>query len=1101
MITRPSRGLFVQSLLASLTVSLVACGPTTTTTTIKPPPPKTVEPPLPKAESPSHWALHPSHAMALNARLDLGGSGVLYAGAGGERWLEPITGGAAVPSTTLLPESIDGIARVSGELIFVGHSGSIYAAKEPLGPVTAKRPAPVTMRAMAAGKAAVLGISDVGVHRTVDGGVTWTKVTLPSNEGTPMHVAMLPSGLGLVLVAPQRVFATNDDGATFTAVPSPGVGARRAVADVNGDLIIEGVEASAILRDSPLRLEKINRSPTVRYDLAAQSEENAPSYADAIATGHGAMLGTHYVEAIPDGDDATRWVVGIAELGKPLARKKVRELDGCENVFVGGDARAIVLACDVEGKPPADANPNKKPKMEERWHLKLLRSDDLGKTFKLDGTVASADRPVKHVWLGPDGTLVVDGGCKRSRSEWSCEESPPVVRAPGQSGFAKTVGAPFTHFSDVAFHPTKTHAYAIGFVNNQGRLGFYVSRDGGKDFVRKNLPAVPMTDEDPLVPEYIDGYPGSISIDDAGNVVVAAYTGDKWVIYTTSDDGETFKPRVVPMHADAVAIAGVHGFAYVHDGPSFETNDAGATWSAVDAPQAYDERTPVACGTYGCFVGDRATRVGWDGKPGTADGTNKPASKNKLVSSSVITCDASGSFASLGSFSPLGGFMQPSGYPSGMISLVPSGSHADVGGGTRFTLPRRSPKDGSIVVVVGDRAKKGGFETKEISLFPAAPRDSASNVSMQLEGVAALRYTFKREQQATTSSGKPNPPILIKKPPMPGSPLPITPKQLVDVEVAWYVAATGKVHRATIKGVGPLEPFRDLVDGRDQPSSAKAAMISIAIGGIHVRPLGAVGVDGGFYFVSNAGKVEKLTWPDMPKTDVRGKPITFASFDAARVGKRSVVFGNVQGGLQMLMAWGNETGTSWETRTWGIWPEYDEGIVRFRYFDVGSLPAFGALYTSAQGNSAGWMMPLKGPENDPSTVLALPTSKSLGDAARICQKIDWNATRLTLPWATGTRHPVVVKGDGVDMLLATSTTIARVTSEKEWCVSAYDALPIKSSGSEAWSAIIPADDLEHAALFKQPKGGELSVRPMTCRVAKDEKVPEGFAGVSGFTED
>jgi hypothetical protein len=247
--------------------------------------------------------------------------------------------------------------------------------------------------------------------------------------------------------------------------------------------------------------------------------------------------------------------------------------------------------------------------------------------------------------------------------------------------------------------------------------------------------------------------------------------------------------------------------------------------------------------------------------------------------------------------------------------------------------------------------------------------------------------------------------------------------------------------------------------------------------------------------------MEKLVWPEMPKLDVRGKAITFSAFDAARVGKRSVVFGNVQGGLQLMMAWGNETGTSWETRTWGLWPEYEAGYVRFRYFDSGAVPAFGVLYTSDRGVSSGWMTPLKGPETDPSSIIALPNAKSIGETPRTCQKIDWNASRLTMPYATGTRHPVIVKGDGVDLLMATGTTIARVTSEKEWCVSAYDASPIKSPGTDSWSAILPPDDLEHAALFKQPKGGDLSVRPMSCRVTKEAPIPEGVSGVGGFVED
>ena len=63
------------------------------------------------------------------------------------------------------------------------------------------------------------------------------------------------------LFAPQRVFASQDDGATWQALPTPGVGARRLLVDANGDLVIEGLEASAVLRTGPLRLDRMAGAP------------------------------------------------------------------------------------------------------------------------------------------------------------------------------------------------------------------------------------------------------------------------------------------------------------------------------------------------------------------------------------------------------------------------------------------------------------------------------------------------------------------------------------------------------------------------------------------------------------------------------------------------------------------------------------------------------------------------------------------------------------------------------------------------------------------------------------------------------------------------
>ena len=1077
--------------LAVLALIVVACGPAAKQTIAQKPVAATSGgKPLPAAETPARWVLHASRTISLRARLDVGDAGMLYAGNGGERWLEPrdaTKGPSSAP--VLLPEPIVALQRASdASILVIGASGAIYPTKDPLGNPGAKRAPAKPASSIAAGKLAVVAIFDGAMMRTTDGGQSWSKVALPGGvDGSLVQVSMLPTGAGLALLAPQRALATQDDGATWKAVATPGVGARRVVADVNGDLLVEGLEASAILRTDPLRLEKIDRAPTRDYELSLGDTGVMPLYADAVNLGHGALLGTRYVEVIGDPDEPTRWSVSVSELGKKPTSKKVHELDGCDNVFVGGSESVLELGCDREPKGDAPPTPTyKKPKVEERLHLELFRSEDFGVTFKPDGMIPSPDRETKHLWLTPDGALIVDGACKRSKNDWTCEESPPLIRVAGQAGFAKVIGQPSTHFHDLVFAPNG-RAYAIGSSPVNERFALYVSTDGGKDFTRKNLPAIAVDGDDgPFVPQDTtigNGFrQASITIDDAGNVVVAAaapFGGEiATAIYVTADDGASFKSRVLPFRPDTVALAGRHAFAYSHDDRSFESSDDGATWSPIEAPHGPDDRVAIACSAYGCLLGDRATRVGWDGTAGSADVDDKGKTK-KVIAARTLSCAPQGEWKTIDAVA------------------LPTQSNADLGGGTRFTIPKRDAKDGAIRVVVGERDKKGGFVTKEQTLFGPSPKDTATAYTMQLEGVAAIRYAFKRDSNAPT----------VKKPgtysynPY----IPITAKQNVDVEVAWYVAATGKVYKGTIKNVGPLEPYRDVADGRDNPSTARYALVSIAMGGIHVRPLASSTPDAPLWFVSEAGKVEKLTWPEVPQKDVRGKPLYFGSLDAARVGKRSLVFGNAPGGLQMWMAWSHEGSPGWDVRTWSLWPETDVGDVRLRYMDSGQNPAFAVLFSGApDAPMAAWMATLKTAEADPSTVMALPTQKQFGDPPRPCADKSWfSAARLSLPFVAGSRHPMLVKGDGLDLTMATSQAVVRVNDETHWCVSAFDAMPLAyKQGDTAYSALVFPDDLEHSALFRQAKTGsaEIAVRTMSCAYSTSAVPDSVLSKIDGFSE-
>lgn len=1065
-----------------------ACGPATPKPPVKAPPGAKTGPQPAAFESPARWVLHPTKLTQLDSRLELGTS-VLYGGESGERWLDKRDGSPPRSAATLLPEPIVAMARgASGKgVLFVGESGTVYVASDPLGPVEAKRAPKHPLRSPSAGKGAIVAIDGDAIVRTTDAGESWSRIELPGSAGALVQVALDGAGLGLALATPQRAWVTEDDGATWKSISTPGVGARRLVVDVNGDLVIEGVEASAILKPGPLRLERIVRAPkSDGFELATPPGVASMGYAKAIAAGRGALLeGGRYVEAVQEPDDPTRWRIAYGRLGDLPEPRKVPELVGCDRVWVAGDAKSLWAACDDRGtKKPAPAiggigikKPSPPPQVE-RASVKVLRSDDEGKTWREEASAASRRADTGHLWVAPDGTLIIDGACKKSKNE--CYESAPVVRPPQAKGFAKLGVGRVQQIASLTFAPSSPgaqagRAYALGRAPG-GPLLLLVSKNGGKDFTRVALPAVAAADPKAASLSPARAEPGSVSVDATGMVVATAQVSGEWVVYTSDDEGATVHARRLPFRADAVSMSGKRGFAWERHGKGFETSDAGATWSEVAAPSfpevGASDRV-VACSAFGCFVGDRAARVGWGG--GTAPSPGGDTTEPKVASASPLSCTAEGEWK-----------------PLGALISTPTAYEAEIAKDVRWMGIRHDREKGSVAVVLAKTGAKG-IETKEVSLFGPAGKDTATAVLPQIEGAAAIRYAFKR-----AAAPKPDPKDKDKKKkPSLGA---VLDDQKVDVEVAWYVASTGKVHRAKITGAGPLDA-RDVVGtAKDAPSLASVGLLSIAQGGVHVRPF-ATKSDVPLWFVHEGGKIEKLAWPELPQKDVAGSPLSLR-VDAIRAAGRTVVLG--VSGAQLVMQWANDAGTAWESRAWGLWPDAKSGKVDWDFTYLpgasGPRPAIVVQWSGGSGLPEGsWGAAVKGLESDPSEIAPLPTQHDLADPPVACGASE--SPRVVVPFATGTRHPIAVSTDGAETLLATGSAVLR-GDDKSACVLAYEARSIAKKGAkaeDALSAIVPWADKEHAFLFRTAPAGDVSVRPMRCAASKD--LPSGLGGVEGFAPE
>src|SRR5690606_20826700 len=118
---------------------------------------------LPKASSgasaqtkPSaRWVFHPRGPQPISGRTPVA-AGELVVDRGGTRWLMPKSG-APVPSPFGAPEGLLAARQDGAGFAFIGESGTVYLAAEPLGPLTEVRPPPVDAHGVAVHQEVILG--------------------------------------------------------------------------------------------------------------------------------------------------------------------------------------------------------------------------------------------------------------------------------------------------------------------------------------------------------------------------------------------------------------------------------------------------------------------------------------------------------------------------------------------------------------------------------------------------------------------------------------------------------------------------------------------------------------------------------------------------------------------------------------------------------------------------------------------------------------------------------------------------------------------------------------------------------------------------------
>lgn len=712
------------------------------------PQPKPVEapPPAPDAggpsmASPARWTL--TDVPIANATIKLE-NGTLGVGEGGERWVEH-DDGSFEAATDLAPEPLHGVARGGSGFRFIGKSGAIYEATSALAPVRRTGEPLEGARAVVLGEKVALAIDASGEPlRSTDGGHTWGKVQIGPRDG--VLVQMIAVGRdALAIAAPQRFFASRDDGATWRPVASFGA----AVTDLHA-------ENGSIYATTDEDDRKYDPGTETFVQLSRRAPRHPTGGKRAHPTAHRSALDGRTAVVVESDLDARSHRVSVFELGQKLTSKHVEALDGCFDVRPAVRGGTVVLSCDAipNAEGGIDTTPGpawrtlraKAPPAADGGHAtgmitKLLRSEDGGKTFRDDATVEGGmPEEEESLAIGPDGWTFLGRRCTQG---YKRECIPARVRP--------NAGAPWVELADdaprqqeFAGHPAQKVVYSVGWSDNETIL--YKWEPGAS------------------APQSVLSLSGStargvsLSLDDAG--VVRGFTRAK---NATAFEVQGASLKTVPLPSPKVtsgAFAGKYALVSGGDGPGGErlqeSTDGGQTWHAVPTPAGVPQVTH--CSEDGCLT-SRGVRAGWDGASAAAPARATP----KPLYAKPLKCKASGAWVALG-----GG-------------QLPGADNADLGG-ARWVVPTRDAP--GAVTLVSSRWADSAMVTTRTPVVGAAPQPptygAATTMHVQSNGVVVLRYSYARARKAP---GTYNP---------------------VDVQATWW-RPNGKLYKA---GPFKVDPFR-----------------------------------------------------------------------------------------------------------------------------------------------------------------------------------------------------------------------------------------------------------------------------------------------------
>ena len=990
----------------------------------------------------ARWALDWSDPASAGTKLALADGATLIVGESGERWLSKE--GSFENASTLLPEAIASVQKFEGGFRFIGRAGgATYVAHDPLGPATKTSDGVKEARKVAVGKIATLAIDAKGdLLRTMDG-KSWTKVAIPQQSGVVVHLAMHEAE-GMIVLAPQRIFGTKDDGATWTAARSPGVGIKD-VSVVGDALVLTG------LGDEEFRFNPAWATFTKNTATAA-SDDKPSGESSSLVLKRRLVDGDRALEVHVDASGREHvWTVSVGPVGGKLERHQVPEMAKCEYVNADMMGDTIEISCDIEADIP---RPDGGLSVHSIGYLmKLLRSDDAGKTFRVETTIAGGPpekQAVDHeqidapLAIGAGGFVYVGRRCAKR------ECLPARVRASLTAewqNLGKGEGndddedddAPLRH---LRFTRTGGTLYSVGITGTEAQL--YRWKNGQPEALV-------------VISHEADGEElPTLSMDDDGTA--RGFVPDTTDYYRTFEwhDGSPVKYLDLPSSTRAV-FSGKHGFAVNTSlGGAFETSDGGRTWAPVLAPSSLQFVT--MCSANACVAAQGVNdpiggyRIGWDGVSGHA--AEKPK-ENAPQFAKPLRCATKDAWVSIG---------------TGALPSV-----GNVGHGTaRWVLPVRN--NGAVSLLSNKRGDPPTKTSSVVLMEPAAAKYTATaTVTLaQGGGFVAVRYASVRDPKNHA-------------------------RQLgsVNVSLAWLRDGATKVVKATPPPVSALS--KDGKDADYDGATYLPELVTLGPKGVYFHPRlhdddirdseGNALQSTPLYLLRDDGKTESGQLPEVDDGEPWHGTVGDATMTLVAIDSSGNFAGAIDGRPKLL---------------WSVSAGLPSTAATVELFGFGGKPTVVTTFRGDGYPPTAWATPLgTGADMLPSTPLA--TQKSLGDEPKACDAAsfaDPKAYEYDAPYVRGSRHPVVVDIDGIAQVLATEYLRVRVNASGDACavtMSARRATSVRDDNN--YVVLAYPDDIANAMLFRATKGSgvlpQLSMRPLECGYVAGPLPPE-LKGAPGF---
>lgn len=533
---------------------VAACAPAAPPPPVEPPPPPPAAQPLP-----ARWVLRGSPPRP-KAELRLPTGEALQVGEQGRRWRID-RAYAVTHADTLAPVDLVDV-RADGEgIVVLGSDGRLLGARGALDPLEARRDGPGERGRFVLGERALIGLTSDGTWlRAADAGAPWTRAPFGLRSGE--RVADLASdrrGRVAVLLWPQRLLVSTDDGASFRPVPLVGIGAGRLLRDGAGALWLAGRRADG---GEAVRHAKLEGA---QLTLGGEPAPLVPGAVEqttwSLAGDRAVLFGTTYATA-----DDPRPHVAIGPVGGPLgpARPLAGPVDRVE--AVGHEGRvvlAVVRGASVEVLETADDGAKlDRVGLFERWPF------DYGQSL---------------LAAGPGGFVLTRELCDARPA--GAPDAPP-----------RGTCAPRVRVGGVWRSLPREHAFGAHAVTADRVVAW--------DASAKELVEIPFATGAPIatglrLPDVL-----ALGAEPSG-VRLAVLRFPPRLAYL--EGRAVVRESPLPGPVTAASFVGPRGVLALSAGGLFETADAGDHW----LPIATAGHQAPRCHAAGCSFGE-ALRLGWD---------------------------------------------------------------------------------------------------------------------------------------------------------------------------------------------------------------------------------------------------------------------------------------------------------------------------------------------------------------------------------------------------------------------------------------------------------------------------------------------------------